>query len=580
MTTHERPLEGKIRFSTPNPWDDPLFRSAIRGDDRAKRRAEMQATIDLDEARRGGTFREAPDPVAAAETRAPATLPPAVETQIRVLVARAARRHPRAKAAFDDLVQEATIGALEALPRVDPARGDPVPFLMMRARGALMDALRRDGGALGVSGASSAIRNGGLPECLTNPVPLGARYPDGALVVDPAHPRGGEELEAVEARDELEAALAGRSPRERVVLLAGSLADGARAIGVSESRACQIKNAALARLREVAGTSAPSKPGPAYKCKVCGAGATSMTALLEHHKAAHARPEHPEIVAARAKVDALFLEPKTVIVADFNDEPEVVPVAREPIQADTPTPAPACPIGEPAAPTVAAEEGETVTATATAPVATPKKAKAKKVAPKPKPGPRLCGCARTGSHKATCALAPKQVAGPVRCACGREFATASAINGHKRSCNGKPGARGAAAAKRILKLAPPPPPALPPRVVVEATPPPTPDAPVDFTALGQEIGSLVAKKQLAYGDSFGRSGAVLRILYPLGIAPAQFDDALAVVRVVDKLFRIATDRDAFGESPWRDCAGYSLLAAARVERERVATAAAKTEART
>lgn len=34
------------------------------------------------------------------------------------------------------------------------------------------------------------------------------------------------------------------------------------------------------------------------------------------------------------------------------------PVAREPIQADTPSPAPACPIGEPAAPTATAEEGE------------------------------------------------------------------------------------------------------------------------------------------------------------------------------------------------------------------------------
>lgn len=87
-----------------------------------------------------------------------------------------------------------------------------------------------------------------------------------------------------------------------------------------------------------------------------------------------------------------------------------------------------------------------------------------------------------------------------------------------------------------------------------------------FEALGAEIGRLVAEKQRAYGDSYGRSGEVMRVLYPDGIRPEQYDDALAVVRVVDKLFRIATDRDALGESPWRDIAGYGLLGAARAER--------------
>lgn len=90
----------------------------------------------------------------------------------------------------------------------------------------------------------------------------------------------------------------------------------------------------------------------------------------------------------------------------------------------------------------------------------------------------------------------------------------------------------------------------------------------EYEALGTEIGQLVEMKQAAYGDSFGKAGQVLRILYPNGIAPEQLDDALAVVRIVDKLFRIATARDALGESPWRDVAGYGLLGAARAERER------------
>lgn len=86
-----------------------------------------------------------------------------------------------------------------------------------------------------------------------------------------------------------------------------------------------------------------------------------------------------------------------------------------------------------------------------------------------------------------------------------------------------------------------------------------------YKAAGAQIGELVDQKQAAYGDAFGKSGAVMRILYPNGISPEQMDDALAVVRVLDKLFRIATDRDALGESPWRDITGYGLLGAVRVE---------------
>lgn len=88
---------------------------------------------------------------------------------------------------------------------------------------------------------------------------------------------------------------------------------------------------------------------------------------------------------------------------------------------------------------------------------------------------------------------------------------------------------------------------------------------MSYSDLGKSIGELVEKKQAAYGDSFGKSGEVMRILYPDGIPPGKLDDALTVIRVLDKLFRIATDRDALGESPWRDVAGYALLSVHRVE---------------
>ena len=80
-----------------------------------------------------------------------------------------------------------------------------------------------------------------------------------------------------------------------------------------------------------------------------------------------------------------------------------------------------------------------------------------------------------------------------------------------------------------------------------------------YVELGEQIGKLVAEKQVAYGDSFGKSGKIMSILYPDGIRAEQMKDALAVVRVIDKLFRIASKKDAFGESPWKDIAGYALL---------------------
>lgn len=92
-----------------------------------------------------------------------------------------------------------------------------------------------------------------------------------------------------------------------------------------------------------------------------------------------------------------------------------------------------------------------------------------------------------------------------------------------------------------------------------------------FEELGREIGALVDTKQAAYGDSFGKSGEILRILYPAGIRPEQYDDALALVRIIDKMFRIATDRDALGESPYRDIAGYGMLGAERAACTRMVT---------
>lgn len=87
----------------------------------------------------------------------------------------------------------------------------------------------------------------------------------------------------------------------------------------------------------------------------------------------------------------------------------------------------------------------------------------------------------------------------------------------------------------------------------------------DFERIGSEVGRLVEAKNKAYGDAFAKAGEVLRVLYPDGVKPEQYQDMLGVVRVIDKLFRIATDRDALGETPWKDIAGYGVLGVARSE---------------
>lgn len=80
-----------------------------------------------------------------------------------------------------------------------------------------------------------------------------------------------------------------------------------------------------------------------------------------------------------------------------------------------------------------------------------------------------------------------------------------------------------------------------------------------FAEIGAEIGALVDRKNAAYGSSFSKSGAFMRLLYPEGITPDQYDNALLLVRIFDKQVRIATHKDALGENPFSDIAGYGLL---------------------
>lgn len=80
-----------------------------------------------------------------------------------------------------------------------------------------------------------------------------------------------------------------------------------------------------------------------------------------------------------------------------------------------------------------------------------------------------------------------------------------------------------------------------------------------FEEIGRRIGKLVQEKNAAYGDSFAQSCRILEVLFPNGVPVEKYRDLLAIARVIDKLFRVATHKDALGESPWTDIVGYGIL---------------------
>lgn len=87
--------------------------------------------------------------------------------------------------------------------------------------------------------------------------------------------------------------------------------------------------------------------------------------------------------------------------------------------------------------------------------------------------------------------------------------------------------------------------------------------PNKYEKIGQELGKMVDKKQTAYGDSFGQAHRFLELLWPDGIPVESYKSLLTIARIFDKLKRIATNNDEFGESPWNDIVGYGILESGR-----------------
>lgn len=80
-----------------------------------------------------------------------------------------------------------------------------------------------------------------------------------------------------------------------------------------------------------------------------------------------------------------------------------------------------------------------------------------------------------------------------------------------------------------------------------------------FEEIATEIGKLVAVKNINYGDSFSHTGEIMKFLFPDGIPIEKYEVFLALVRIMDKIFRLATNPNYNNENAWADIAGYCVL---------------------
>jgi hypothetical protein len=81
----------------------------------------------------------------------------------------------------------------------------------------------------------------------------------------------------------------------------------------------------------------------------------------------------------------------------------------------------------------------------------------------------------------------------------------------------------------------------------------------EFEKIATRIGKLVAEKNINYGNSFGHTGDIMKYLFPDGIPIGKYEVFLALVRIMDKIFRLATNPNYNNENSWADIAGYCVL---------------------
>lgn len=94
----------------------------------------------------------------------------------------------------------------------------------------------------------------------------------------------------------------------------------------------------------------------------------------------------------------------------------------------------------------------------------------------------------------------------------------------------------------------------------------TPAAP-DFGKVCTDLSLILTAKNAKYGNSFAVSGDFLRLLWPNGCKPEDFDRVMLCARMFDKMKRLAVSEDGDDEDPLLDLAGYAVLGLATLGKE-------------
>lgn len=156
-----------------------------------------------------------------------------------------------------DIESDAMLGVAQAFLRYDPAHGVPFDaYATPRVRGAIIDGMRSRSTRSRTEVKRGVDIDDVAPERL-DPRPLAVLWDGDQLAVDIPHPQAERVLYLVEDRAELIPALRRLGNRDlrlmdvvvRCVLLEHTQAEVARALGVTDSRVCQLLKKALRMLR-------------------------------------------------------------------------------------------------------------------------------------------------------------------------------------------------------------------------------------------------------------------------------------------------------------------------------------------
>jgi len=83
---------------------------------------------------------------------------------------------------------------------------------------------------------------------------------------------------------------------------------------------------------------------------------------------------------------------------------------------------------------------------------------------------------------------------------------------------------------------------------------------VDVRSVACDVVVVVEEKNREYASAFQKVSEILNILFPNGIPTSKYHDVAILIRVLDKICRIATANDKdVKKDAWLDITGYGLL---------------------